>query len=192
MSSLAVGLAFLPMMVLGMCLTPFSARLVERLGPRLPITTGLLSMAVGLALLGVHPASTPVWALALVMILVGRLAGPLVKPPGMAVLLDSVSAHRAGTVSGVCNTSRQVGGALAVAVFGTLLANRATFLHGLHISLLIAAVVLLATAAGSLLLKPIGDERWRSAGALPQGPTVQNARRAGSRATACPVPQSRR
>jgi MFS transporter, DHA2 family, methylenomycin A resistance protein len=38
--------------------------------------------------------------------------------------------YRAGTASGVFNTSRQIGGALAVAVFGALLADQATFMQG--------------------------------------------------------------
>jgi DHA2 family methylenomycin A resistance protein-like MFS transporter len=54
----------------------------------------------------------------------------------------------------VFNTSRQAGGALAVAVFGALLASPATFLHGLRVSLLIAAGVALAAAAMSLLTRP--------------------------------------
>jgi len=68
----------------------------------------------------------------------------------------SVPGHRAGTAGGVFNTSRQVGGALAVAVFGALLANQATFLHGLRTSLLLAAAVALAAAAAasSLLVMP--------------------------------------
>ena len=98
------------------------------------------------------------WALAVLMVLVG-LAGPLVMPPITAVLLNSVPAHRAGTASGVFNTSRQIGGALAVAVFGALLADRATFVHGVRISLLIAAVVALAAAAASLLLLTPTDDR---------------------------------
>jgi hypothetical protein len=57
----------------------------------------------------------------------------------------------------VFNTSRQVGWALAVAVFGALLASRAAFVHGVRVSLLIAAAVALATAAVSLRLGP-GDE----------------------------------
>jgi len=75
-------------------------------------------------------------------------------PPVMALLLQAVPARQAGVASGVFNTSRQVGGALAVAVFGALLANRATFVHGLQVSLLIAAAVALATAAVSTLLRP--------------------------------------
>jgi hypothetical protein len=42
-----------------------------------------------------------------------------------AVLLNGVPGHRAGTASGVFNTSRQVGGTLSVAVFGALLAQPA-------------------------------------------------------------------
>jgi MFS transporter, DHA2 family, methylenomycin A resistance protein len=50
-------------------------------------------------------------------------------------------------------TSRQAGGALAIAVFGALLASRAGFLAGLRTSLLIAAAVALTAAAGSILLR---------------------------------------
>jgi MFS transporter, DHA2 family, methylenomycin A resistance protein len=77
-----------------------------------------------------------------------------------AVLLNSVPAHRAGTASGVFNTSRQVGGALAVAVFGALLADQGTFLNGLRISLSIAGAVALAAAAASLLLPTPKEHRW--------------------------------
>jgi DHA2 family methylenomycin A resistance protein-like MFS transporter len=72
----------------------------------------------------------------------------------MAVLLNSVRAHQAGTASGVFNTSRQVGGALAVAVFGALLTQPATFLSGMRTSLLIAAAVAVLAAASALFLTP--------------------------------------
>lgn len=151
LSPLATGLAFLPMMLVGAALTPFSARLAERLGARLLIGGGLVLMTAGLMLLAVVGSTTPVWVLAVLMVLVG-LAGPLVSPPVTAVLLNSVPGQRAGTASGVFNTSRQVGGALAVAVFGALLAHPGTFLQGLRTSLLLAAGVAIAAAAASRLL----------------------------------------
>ncbi len=151
LSPLGAGVAFLPMMLTGAALTPFSARIAEKLGARVLITAGLILMTAGLVILAVLPSSAPVWVLAGLMVLVG-LAGPLVMPPVTAVLLNSVPPHRAGVASGVVNTSRQIGGALAVAVFGALLANRASFLHGVRASLLIAAVVALGAAAASLLL----------------------------------------
>jgi uncharacterized protein len=63
-------------------------------------------------------------------------------------------AERAGIASGVLNTCRQLGGALAVAVFGALVAHRGDFLPGMRVSLGIAALLLLATAAVSLSLRP--------------------------------------
>jgi MFS transporter, DHA2 family, methylenomycin A resistance protein len=153
LSPLATGVAFLPMMMIGAALTPFSARIAERLGARVLITGGLLLMTAGLVIIALAPSSAPTWALAAVMILVG-LAGPLVMPPVTAVLLNSVPGHRAGVASGVFNTSRQAGGALAVAVFGALLANRAMFMHGVQVSLLLTAAVAVAAGAASLLLKP--------------------------------------
>jgi sugar phosphate permease len=135
LSPLVAGAAFLPMMLIGVSLTPFSARAAERVGARTLIVGGLALMTAGT-----------------VMILVG-LAGPTVTPPATGLLLNSVPGHQAGTSSGVFNTSRQVGGALAVAVFGALLAHQATFLPGLRLSLLLAGAVALAAAGAGLLLK---------------------------------------
>jgi MFS family permease len=156
LSPLAAGAAFVPMMATGVALTPLSPRLAERIGAQRVITVGLVLMTSGLIVLAVVPFSTPVWALAVLMILVG-LAGPTVTPPATTLVLNGVPGHQAGTASGVFNTSRQVGGALAIAVFGALLANRATFLQGLRISLLLGAAVALAAAAASLLLRPRRD-----------------------------------
>ncbi|HEY6294510.1 MAG TPA: MFS transporter, partial [Streptosporangiaceae bacterium] len=152
LSALGAGVAFLPMMLIGATLTPFTARIAERLGARTLITAGLACMTAGLAVIALVAASTPVAVLAVLMILVG-LAGPSVMPPVMALLLHAVPARRAGVASGVFNTSRQIGGALAVAVFGALLASRATFLHGMRVSLLIAAAVALAAALASRQIK---------------------------------------
>jgi MFS transporter, DHA2 family, methylenomycin A resistance protein len=151
LSSLGAGVVFLPMMLIGLALTPFSARIAERVGARLLVTGGLVVMTAGLVALAAVPAA-PVWLLAALMVLVG-LGGPLVMPPVTGVLLNSVPGHRAGTASGVFNTSRQAGGALAVAVFGTLLAHQSTFTHGLRLSLLIAAAVALAAAGAATVLR---------------------------------------
>jgi MFS transporter, DHA2 family, methylenomycin A resistance protein len=153
LSALGAGVTFVPMMVTGGALNPFTARLAERFGARTLIACGLLSMTAGLVVIGLLPFTAPVALLSALMILVG-LAGPLVMPPVMALLLHAVPARRAGVASGVFNTSRQVGGALAIAVFGALLASRATFLPGLRVSLLIAAGVVLAAAAVNVLVRP--------------------------------------
>jgi EmrB/QacA subfamily drug resistance transporter len=140
LSALATGVVFLPMMLIGLVLTPLVPRVVERLGARTVVVSGLLLMALGLAGVALVPTTTPVGVLAAVMVLVG-LAGPTVAPPVTAVLLEAVPGRRAGTASGVLNTSRQLGGALAVAVFGALLTAPPGFQTGMRLSLVLAAVV---------------------------------------------------
>jgi EmrB/QacA subfamily drug resistance transporter len=145
------GVVFLPMMLVGLVLTPFSARISERFGRRTVIATGLGLMTAGLAAVGLLPATAPLWLLSALMVLVG-LGGPTVSPPATAVLLDTVPHDQAGVASGVFNTSRQVGGALGVAVFGGLLTNAETFVRGVHMSLLIAAGITALTAILTLSL----------------------------------------
>src|SRR5947209_7973853 len=153
LSPLATGALFLPMFLTGFIVTPFSARLAERFGAQRVITVGLLAMTLGLVVMGmVVSASTPVALVSALMVLVG-LGGPLVMPMTTALLLEHVSPAQAGTASGVFNTSRQVGGALAVAVFGALLAHQATFIHGERLALFIAAVVALSAAVASVSLE---------------------------------------
>jgi MFS transporter, DHA2 family, methylenomycin A resistance protein len=151
LDALHTGIVFLPMMLIGLALTPFSARISERFGRRTVIATGLALMTTGLAAVGLLPATAPLWVLSALMVLVG-LGGPTVSPPATAVLLDSVPHHQSGVASGVFNTSRQVGGALAVAVFGGLLTNPETFVRGVHVSLLLAATVTALTAVLTLSL----------------------------------------
>ncbi|MET8168504.1 MFS transporter [Streptomyces sp. NPDC005329] len=153
LSPLATGLAFVPMTVLSAFVNPLSARAAEKFGPRVPIAFGLYLMTAGLAVLAVVPSSTPTWLLAALMLPVG-LGGPLAMPPTTTLLVNSVPAERTGTASGVFNTSRQLGGALAVAVFGALVADQTHFLSGLRISLIIAALVLFAAGTAALYLKP--------------------------------------
>jgi DHA2 family methylenomycin A resistance protein-like MFS transporter len=82
------------------------------------------------------------------------LGGALAVPALTAMLLDAVPADRAGTAGAVLNTARQVGGAIAVAVFGALLAGAESFLAGMRWSLLLAAAGLVATAGATLTLPP--------------------------------------
>lgn len=152
MSPVATGTIFLPMMLVGLVLTPFSAHLMQRFSARVLIVTGLASMVMGLAGIALLPATAPAWLIAVLMMLVG-LGGPAVAPPITAVLLSSVPATLAGTAGGVFNTSRQIGGALAVAVFGALLAQSAHFMTGLRISLFLAAGICLATALLAVQLR---------------------------------------
>jgi DHA2 family methylenomycin A resistance protein-like MFS transporter len=153
LSPLATGLAFVPMTGLTGVVTLVAPRIAARFGSRVPMAAGQCLIAAGLLGLCAAVSGAPIWLLAALSILVG-LGSALAVPTLTALLVSSVPAERAGTASGVLNTCRQLGGALAVAVFGALVAHRETFVQGMQVSLVIAAVLLLATAAASLQLRP--------------------------------------
>ncbi|MDX3231419.1 MFS transporter [Streptomyces sp. ME19-01-6] len=154
-TALHAGLMFIPMTALVAVVNLASATLAALFGPRAPMLAGQLIGAVGLlALLTVGP-HTHVWVVALLMVPVG-LGGALTVPALTAMLLDVVPADRAGTASAVLNTGRQAGGAIAVAVFGALLAGADTFLAGMRWSMLLAAAGLVLTAGATLTLPRAG------------------------------------
>lgn len=151
LSALDTGLLFIPMTAFVAVVNLGSAKVAARFGPRVPIVAGQLLTVAGLAGLAAVGPHTAIWVVAALMVPFG-LGGALTVPPLTAMLLDAVPADRAGTAAGVLNTSRQAGGALAVAAFGALLAGQGTFAGGMRWSLLLGAVGLVLTVGATLLM----------------------------------------
>ncbi|HJX99987.1 MAG TPA: MFS transporter [Streptosporangiaceae bacterium] len=150
-SAVIAGLEFLPMTALLPVANLTSARLGARFGPQTAIKAGLLVSVLGLvALLAVGTGPDRV-LLAAALVLAGTGLGFAV-PSVIVVLLEAIPADQAGMAAGLLNSSRQVGGTLAVAVFGALIAHRASFLPGMRTSLLIAVAVLAVAAATAVTL----------------------------------------
>ncbi|WP_338074749.1 MFS transporter [Kineococcus vitellinus] len=149
LSPLRAGTVFVPAALFAVVGNLVSGPVTNRFGARLPVVGGQLSMAAGLlALVPATASGSPWWtALALVPVAVG---GSLAMPPVTGVVLEGVPQHRAGTASAVFNTFRQIGGAVAIAVFGALIAVPGGFLAGARTSLVVAAALLLLTAVNSL------------------------------------------
>jgi MFS transporter, DHA2 family, methylenomycin A resistance protein len=149
--AVAAGLEFLPMSALLSSANLTSARVAARFGPRVPITAGLLVSTLGLLALLLASTGADHGLLALALVPAGVGLG-FALPSVIVVLLDAVPADQAGMGAGLFNSSRQVGGTLAVAVFGAMIAHRASFLAGMRASLLIAVLVMLAATAAALTL----------------------------------------
>ncbi len=159
LTPLHAGLAFLPSAFFAIAGNLASGPVTNRYGARLPVVAGLLSMVVGLlALLFTAPLESPVIT-ALCIIPIGA-GGSLAMPSVTGVVLEGVPAEQAGTASAVFNTFRQIGGAVAIAVFGALIANPANFLTGLRISLATAASLLALAALSSTRLHPRGPRAY--------------------------------
>jgi hypothetical protein len=101
-----------------------SAKLVMRFGIRVPLTTGLLVAALGLALFTRAPVDGNFTVDVLPsMILLGLGAGMALNPVLLAAMSD-VDPSESGLASGVVNTSFMMGGALGLAVLASLAAAR--------------------------------------------------------------------
>jgi DHA2 family methylenomycin A resistance protein-like MFS transporter len=152
LSAVSTGLLFLPMSILVATANMASARAAGRFGPRVPIVVGQLVCALGLlALAAVIGTGTNHLVLAALLLPLGFGLGFTI-PSVTAMMISGVAPERAGMAGGVFNSCRQTGGALAVAGYGALVAHRATFMTGLHVSLLISAALLLAGSAAALAL----------------------------------------
>ena len=110
---------------------------------------GLLAMVLGLiGMIAVAPTGIPM-LIGACMILTGA-GGSIAMPPTTSLVLASVSPAQAGTVSAVFNTFRQIGGAVAIAVFGALIAEPDRFVAGMQTSFVVAGTALLVAALTSL------------------------------------------
>jgi DHA2 family methylenomycin A resistance protein-like MFS transporter len=152
LSPLHAGLVYIPSALFAITGNLTSGPITNRFGPRVPVVAGQALMVLGLvALLAtVHLKSVLLVALCVIPIGAG---GSLAMPAVTGVVLDGVDPGLAGTASAVFNTFRQVGGAVAIAVFGSLIAGSPTFLPGMRASLAIAAALLLGTALLSLQVR---------------------------------------
>ncbi|NEB80758.1 MFS transporter, partial [Streptomyces sp. SID14478] len=156
MSATAAGLMFAPLAVLITAMNLISPRAAERFGRRPVIVIGQLVLALAMFALLPLAGNTPLW-LVLVLLVPTGLGGAFAIPAVTAMLMDAVPGPRVGTASGLLNALRQTGGALAVALFGALVAGSGETgfsLGGMRTSLVVAGVLLCATAALSAALLP--------------------------------------
>jgi DHA2 family methylenomycin A resistance protein-like MFS transporter len=149
LSALETGLMFLPMTALITVTNLIAGRLSTRYGPRLPMVLGQVVLVGGVCGLLALQQDTPLVVQAAVLLPFG-LGGGLAVPALTAALLESVDADRAGLAAGLLNAGRQFGGALGVALFGSLAAGGAV-VTGLHMGALVGAAVLMATTTATVV-----------------------------------------
>ena len=152
-SALAAGLAMLPLFAPLTVLAPYAGRLVGKVGPQRPMILGLALASAGLlgiATLGVDRA----YPQEMVAMLLWGVGLGFLTPAVVAAAIAAVPAARAGLASAVNNTARQAGGAIGIAVCGSIAGSPggSGFLPGLRaVGLGVAAlwgVAILATWLG--------------------------------------------
>ncbi|WP_168207448.1 MFS transporter [Microlunatus elymi] len=145
-SVLQGGLAVLPMALVVSIGATGSGYLAARVGPRPPMIAGFTSAAIGSAVIAVGG-----WAASPTMIIAGlTVVGlcSLAMPAMTSVALNSAPIEHAGLAGGALNTTRQLGGAIGVALLGAILnvgGARFGFVEALLLAAIVCAVALLST-----------------------------------------------
>ncbi|GAA3121289.1 MFS transporter [Streptomyces rameus] len=128
-SPLESGVLMLPLAAAQLIFAPRARLLVDRFGNRATTTAGLLLIAATLAVFATFEADTPIWLLEVVFFLMGTGMAHIMTPTSV-VIMQALPREKAGSASALSNTFRQVGGALGIAVLGSVLA--ASYRNGIE------------------------------------------------------------
>jgi len=121
-SPLAAAVRALPFAGTMIIVAPRSAGWAHRFGARAMVTLGLLLAASGLLFFGFVTVTTHYGAIAAaIMVMAAGLA--ILMPPSTEAIVSSVPQDQAGVGSAVNDTTREVGGALGIALLGSLLSS---------------------------------------------------------------------
>ncbi|RYB03120.1 MFS transporter [Lichenibacterium ramalinae] len=147
----ATGFAYLPLMATFVAVNLVNARMVGRFGVRACMVGGFLLDACGFLLLLLLGPDSPYWMALPAFVLIPAGMGTGV-PAMIGAMLGSVERARSGVASAVSNAARQAGGAMGVAVFGTLAGP--DLVAGLRAAAVISALLLVAMALASWRFVP--------------------------------------
>ncbi|MFZ9628423.1 MAG: MFS transporter [Ilumatobacteraceae bacterium] len=115
---LKAGVRMLPMAFTMILVAPNSARIAHRIGTRRTMAMGLMIISGGLFLfLTMHVGSSYLGVLLPLMVMAAGIA--LTMSPATAAIMTSLPLAKAGVGSAMNDTTREVGGALGVAILGS-------------------------------------------------------------------------
>jgi EmrB/QacA subfamily drug resistance transporter len=122
-SALRSAVALLPMAVVMMPMSTLAPRVAERIGTRTTMLSGVAIFAVGLATLALRASVEGGYMSVLPGLVIIGLGMGLTMTPATAAITETLPAEKQGVASALNDTSREVGGALGVALLGSVLSS---------------------------------------------------------------------
>jgi Na+/melibiose symporter-like transporter len=124
-STVKAGAVLLPQAAAMMICAPLSSVWVAKLGNKVVVTTGLLLVTLSLALFSTFGADSSALHIIAITVVMG-IGMANIMAPCTDSIMGSLPRAKAGVGSAVNDTTRQMGGAIGVAVFGSLMASHFT------------------------------------------------------------------
>jgi EmrB/QacA subfamily drug resistance transporter len=121
-SAFEAGIRTLPFAFALMVMAPMSSKAVQWFGTKRVVVTGMLLFASGLVVASTSTVDSGYLRVMLAMVLMGAGMGLSVAPATESIM-GSLPLHQAGVGSAVNDTSRELGGALGVAIVGSMLSS---------------------------------------------------------------------
>jgi EmrB/QacA subfamily drug resistance transporter len=119
-SALIAAVSMLPMAVTMMPVSRLAPKLAEKFGSRQVCVTGLIGIAGALVIIAQMKAGTPYWVLAAGLLVLGAGMGAAMTPATSAIT-SALPRRQQGVASAMNDLSREVGGALGIAVLGSIM-----------------------------------------------------------------------
>jgi EmrB/QacA subfamily drug resistance transporter len=118
---LGAGLATLPFAFVTAGFSPIAMLLMRRLGTKLVVAAGLVTMSAGFVVAATTEVGTPYWGKVVIAMALMAAGLGLTTGPATDAIMGAVPRGKAGAGSAVNDTTREVGGTLGVAIVGSVL-----------------------------------------------------------------------
>lgn len=119
-TALESSLLMVPLMLPMLFISPLIPNVVKRFGARTTIAAGLFVTSVAFVMMSLWTKDMTYWDLVAAMVLM-MLGISAAMTPGTNILMASVPRNRSGMGSAMNDTTRELGGALGVAILGAIL-----------------------------------------------------------------------
>jgi hypothetical protein len=122
-SATEAGAALVPLAIIMFTLSRWAGGLINRVGPRIPLTIGPAIAAVGIALFARGGTGGPYWTTIFPAVCLLGFGMAITVAPLTTAVMGAVETQHSGVASGINNTVSRVAGLLTIAIFGVFLAR---------------------------------------------------------------------
>ncbi len=125
-----------------------SEKLVVRFGTRAVVTGGLIGFGVTLSAISFYSVDTPYWQIGFITFFIAASMGMIIAPATESIM-GAVPGNKAGVGSAMNDVTRQVAGALGIAIIGSVI-------NSIYSSVVSSAVADLPAAASEAAGDSVG------------------------------------